>query len=154
MLGFVPDYAEEGNPSEEVKVAYKSPVGGDDKVGFAEGGRFFGPIGSMVDEDGKIRAEALGFPSPVLEQGGWAYHEGGLGKAFFHSQGGQEAKGLKSFTQSHFVCEDAAESVAEEVKEPGHAGFLVRPQYGFKGFVEAWRLPFIGIRVWATFCVF
>jgi hypothetical protein len=138
VLGFIPDHAKERNPLEEVEVPHEGPVGGDDEVGFSQGGRFFVSIGSMVDEDGKIGTEPLGFPSPVLEQGGGAYHEGGLGKALFHSQGGQEAKGLKGFAQSHFVCEDATESVAEEVKEPGHAGFLVRPQDGVKGFVEAW----------------
>ena len=49
------------------------------------------PTSVVVDEDGKIRAEPLGFPAPVLEQGGRAYDERGLGKALFLAQRGEKA---------------------------------------------------------------
>ena len=49
----------------------------------------------------------------------------------------REAEGLDGLPQSHLVCEDASESVAKEVKEPGHAGLLIGPEDGVEAFVEA-----------------
>ena len=51
VLGFVSDHAEEGNRFEEFEVAHEGAVRGDDEVRFAKGGRFLGPVGSVVDED-------------------------------------------------------------------------------------------------------
>ena len=125
MLGFVSDHAEEGNRFEELQVAHEGAVRGYDEVGFAESGGFPRPVRPVVNEDGIIGAESFGFPFPVLEQGGGANDEGGLGKSLFFAQSSQQAEGLDGFSQSHLVGEDASESVAKEVKEPGHAGLLI-----------------------------
>ena len=67
VLSFVSDHAEERNRFKEFEVANEGAVRGDDEVGFAKGSRFLGPVGSVVNEDGKIGTESLGFSFPVLK---------------------------------------------------------------------------------------
>ena len=87
-----------------------------------------------MNEDGIIGAESFGFPFPVLEQGGGANDEGGLGKSLFFAQSSQQAEGLDGLPESHLVGEDTQ---VDRERGEGQAAVFDRVGGWIRTFVEA-----------------
>ena len=131
-LRFVENGGAEGELLQFLEVAAEEGVVGDDDVVLRD---LFAQVvtggAALQDEHLHVRREALGFATPVVQDGRGADDENGFGVlAVAMLEPGDPGERLQRFAEAHVVGEDAAELDVREVAEEVEALLLIRTQLG------------------------
>src|SRR5690606_18043994 len=88
-------------------------------------------VSALEDEDAHGGREFLGLAAPVVQDGGGADDECGLGTlAVLRLEPEEPREGLQGFAETHVVGEDATQLHVVEVAEEIEAVLLIWPQFG------------------------